>query len=72
MMVVYVCVVKFFKDENYKGEIGVVYVLFIKYLYDLFNFEDVRVVEFEDIIYNKFILDVIYFGKYLCEMMEGV
>lgn len=71
-MVVYVRVVKLFKDGGYKGEIGVVYVLLIKYLFDLLNFEDVCVVELEDIIYNKFILDVIYLGKYFCEMMEGV
>lgn len=41
-------------------------------MFDLLNFEDVCVVELEDIIYNKFILDVIYLGKYFCEMMEGV
>lgn len=72
MMVFYVCVVKLYKDKGYKGEIGVVYVLLIKYFYDLENLVDVCVVELEDIIYNKFILDVIYFGYYLDKMMEGV
>ena len=41
MMVAHARAVKLFKDENYKGEIGVVHALPTKYPYDPSNPEDV-------------------------------
>ena len=72
MMVSHARAVKLFKDKGYKGEIGVVHALPTKYPLDPENPADVRAAELEDIIHNKFILDVTYLGRYSEETMEGV
>ncbi len=72
MMVAHAKAVKLYKEQGYKGEIGVVHALPTKYPFDKNNPEDVRAAELEDIIHNKFILDATYLGKYSDKTMEGV
>ncbi len=72
MMVAHARTVKLFKDKKYKGEIGVVHALPMKYAYDPNNKDDMRAAELEDVIHNKFILDATFLGEYSEKTMEGV
>ncbi|NJH99882.1 6-phospho-beta-galactosidase [Staphylococcus hyicus] len=72
MMVAHAKAVTLYKNQGYKGEIGVVHALPTKYPFDKNNPEHVRAAQLEDIIHNKFILDATYLGKYSKETMEGV
>lgn len=72
MVVAHAKAVKIFKDNGYKGKIGIVHALPTKYPADPNNPEDVRACQLEDIIHNKFILDATFKGQYSKETMEGV
>lgn len=72
MMLAHAKTVRLFNENNYPGEIGIVHALQTKYPYNPDNPSDVRAVELEDIIHNKFILDATYKGEYSEETMEGV
>ncbi len=72
MMLAHAKTVLLFKEKAYKGEIGVVHALPMKYPYNPENPEDVRACELEDIIHNKFILDATYLGFYSEKTINGV
>lgn len=61
-------IVNFFKDSGYLGEIGVVYLLEIKYFVSDLE-EDCYVCFLDDVLLVRFFLDVIYFGYYFEEIM---
>ena len=72
MMVAHARAVLAYKKAGYKGEIGVVHALPMKYPYDPDNPDDVRAADLEDIIHNRFILDATYLGEYSEHTIEGV
>ncbi|WP_242258651.1 6-phospho-beta-galactosidase [Streptococcus thoraltensis] len=72
MMVAHAKTINYFKKNNINGEIGIVHALPMKYPKEPNNSEDVRACELEDIIFNKFILDATYKGKYSEHTMAGV
>lgn len=72
MMVSHACAVKLYKEKGYKGKLVLFTPCLLNILLDPENPADVRAAELEDIIYNKFILDATYLGRYSAETMEGV
>ena len=72
MMLAHAESIKYFKDNNLPGEIGIVHALPTKYPLDPENPADVRAAELDDIIHNKFILDATYLGEYSEATMDGV
>lgn len=71
MMVAHASVVKVFKENNYKGEIGVIHSLEYKYPYRDLE-EDKRAAELEDILANKLLLDATFKGEYSQRTMDGI
>lgn len=71
MMVAHAKVAKLFKDNNYKGEIGVIHSLEYKYPYRDVK-EDQRAAELEDILANKLLLDATFYGEYSKKTMDGI
>lgn len=71
MMVAHAKVVKLFKENNYKGEIGIIHSLEYKYP-DRDLEEDKLAAELEDIVANKFLLDATFIGQYSDRTMFGI
>ncbi len=71
MMVAHAKAVKLFKDNNYKGEIGVIHSLESKYP-DSDREEDKIAAELEDIVANKFLLDATFIGEYSDKTKDGI
>ena len=71
MMVAHSRVIKIFKENNYKGEIGVIHSLESKYPYRDLE-EDKRAAELEDILANKLLLDATFKGEYSKKTIDGI
>lgn len=72
MMVAHAKAVKAYKEKKYDGEIGIVHAMATKYPYDPNNPADCLAAETEDTVYNKFILDATFLGKYSDKSLEIV
>lgn len=72
MMVAHARVIRYFKENDFPGEMGIVHALPTKYPYNPDNPGDVRAAELEDVIHNRFILDATYLGDYSDFTREAV